>query len=351
MTVTVVEQAGNDVTVVEGATRTVTITDEEGTVTTVTVGLNGPKGEKGDPGDQGIQGLPGVPGAPGADGSDGASAYQVALANGFIGSEAEWLLSLEGDPGLPGSDGIDGKSAYQQAVDNGFAGTEAEWLASLVGPKGDPGPAGVIQSIVPGTNVTVDNTDPANPVVSATGGGAVSLDSLSDVDTSTTPPTDGQTMVYEAASGLWKPGGSELLVDESVIGNSYTVGSSGKTIINFLTLNNISYDFLLSMNATAVANSTANQGAFVTPSAIIAGDSAGIYGAEIGSTIDSLALAQTHWQWVKNPLANQPIQGDAMVFLKAGRSYTLIYKLEAGTAPGVSVVFTELRCTYRLTKL
>lgn len=39
------------------------------------------------------------------------------------------------------------------------------------GPAGPAGPAGVVQSIVAGTNVTVNNTDPANPVISSTGGG------------------------------------------------------------------------------------------------------------------------------------------------------------------------------------
>ena len=33
--------------------------------------------------------------------------------------------------------GKDGKSAYQIAVDNGFEGSESEWLASLKGDKGD----------------------------------------------------------------------------------------------------------------------------------------------------------------------------------------------------------------------
>ncbi|MCI6619634.1 MAG: hypothetical protein MSD82_12365 [Prevotella sp.] len=33
--------------------------------------------------------------------------------------------------------GIEGKSAYEVAVRNGFSGTEAEWLASLKGDKGD----------------------------------------------------------------------------------------------------------------------------------------------------------------------------------------------------------------------
>lgn len=37
----------------------------------------------------------------------------------------------------------DGKSAYEIAVENGFTGTEAEWLESLRGPRGEQGPPGV----------------------------------------------------------------------------------------------------------------------------------------------------------------------------------------------------------------
>jgi hypothetical protein len=37
---------------------------------------------------------------------------------------------LEGSDGI---DGINGKSAYEVAVDNGFVGTEAQWLDSLIG--------------------------------------------------------------------------------------------------------------------------------------------------------------------------------------------------------------------------
>ena len=37
------------------------------------------------------------------------------------------------EEGAGGKDGLDGKSAYQIAVDNGFAGTEGEWLESLKG--------------------------------------------------------------------------------------------------------------------------------------------------------------------------------------------------------------------------
>ena len=51
---------------------------------------------------------------------------------------------VQGDPG---------KSAYEVALDNGFKGTEAEWLASLhgkdgaTGPQGPAGPAGSTSSI------------------------------------------------------------------------------------------------------------------------------------------------------------------------------------------------------------
>lgn len=63
----------------------------------------------------------------------GANAYQLAVAEGFNGTEAQWLASLKvkGDPG---------STAYQIAVTNGFQGTEAQWLESLK-VKGDTGPA------------------------------------------------------------------------------------------------------------------------------------------------------------------------------------------------------------------
>ena len=39
--------------------------------------------------------------------------------------------------------GPEGKSAYRVAVDNGFVGTEEEWLESLVGPEGPRGKQGI----------------------------------------------------------------------------------------------------------------------------------------------------------------------------------------------------------------
>ena len=105
-------------------------------------------------------------------GGDGKSAYQIAVENGFVGTEAEWLLSLQGKSayqvwealpgnegkteqqyiaairgangtnGTDGADGEKGASAYEVAVEAGFVGTEAEWLASLKGKDGTNGENG-----------------------------------------------------------------------------------------------------------------------------------------------------------------------------------------------------------------
>jgi hypothetical protein len=49
-------------------------------------------------------GLPGPSGpASSTPGPAGPSAYDIAVANGFVGTEAEWLASLEGEPGDPGA--------------------------------------------------------------------------------------------------------------------------------------------------------------------------------------------------------------------------------------------------------
>lgn len=47
----------------------------------------------------------------GDTGPEGPSAYDVAVANGFVGTEAAWLLSLEGADGEDGADGTDGAEA------------------------------------------------------------------------------------------------------------------------------------------------------------------------------------------------------------------------------------------------
>lgn len=45
-------------------------------------------------------------------GNSGASAYDIAVKNGFTGTEQEWLESLKGASGTDGKDGADGKDGY-----------------------------------------------------------------------------------------------------------------------------------------------------------------------------------------------------------------------------------------------
>jgi len=52
-----------------------------------------------------------------------------------------------------GTPGINGKSAYEIAFANGFTGTESEWITSLKGEKGDAGAAGKDAVISPGAAV------------------------------------------------------------------------------------------------------------------------------------------------------------------------------------------------------
>lgn len=115
-------------------------------------GINGKDGSDGVPGQDGIDGQNGADGQDGVNGSDGKSAYEIAVENGFVGTESEWLVSLKGSDGkdgvngkdgADGQDGIngaDGKSAYIIAVEHGFTGTETEWLASLKGADGKDAP-------------------------------------------------------------------------------------------------------------------------------------------------------------------------------------------------------------------
>lgn len=132
-----------------------------------------------------IQGPTGATGAKGADGTNGAagkSAYEVAVGDGYIGTEAEWLASLKGakgdkgdagvagatgptgaagktgatgETGSKGADGATGKSAYEIWEAQGNTGSIGDFLASLKGDKGDTG--------VQGTAGATGKTGPTGP--------------------------------------------------------------------------------------------------------------------------------------------------------------------------------------------
>lgn len=71
----------------------------------------------------------------GAAGEDGKSAYEIAVENGFEGTEEEWLASLKGQDGEDGKNGADGDKG-----DKGDAGEKGE--QGDKGDKGDPGEKG-----------------------------------------------------------------------------------------------------------------------------------------------------------------------------------------------------------------
>ena len=70
--------------------------------------LENVQGEKGDTGATGLTGQNGTNGRDGIDGTNGLSAYQVAVSNGFIGTEQQWIVSLKGATGATGASGGNG---------------------------------------------------------------------------------------------------------------------------------------------------------------------------------------------------------------------------------------------------
>jgi len=66
----------------------------------------------------------------GKDGNNGLSAYQLAVAFGFEGTEAEWLVSIQG------------KDNYQLWLDAGNVGTYQDFFEASRGPEGPEGPPG-----------------------------------------------------------------------------------------------------------------------------------------------------------------------------------------------------------------
>ena len=75
----------------------------------VGVVLNGQNGAKGDSG---------VKGDSGATGNNGLSAYEIAKAGGYKGSEEEWIASLKGDPGAKGDSGVAGSAGCSAVEDS-----------------------------------------------------------------------------------------------------------------------------------------------------------------------------------------------------------------------------------------
>ena len=152
-------------------------------------------------------------GANGEKGTDGKSAYQIAVEQGYQGSESDWLSSLKGDKGEkgntgakgnPGQDGADGKSAYAIAVEHGYEDSEEKWLLSLKGEKGDTGERGEKG------DAGVDGKDGFSPIANVVKDGSITTITITDKNGTTTV-----TLTEGAAVDL-APYAKVTYVDEKV---------------------------------------------------------------------------------------------------------------------------------------
>jgi len=105
-------------------------------------GPQGPKGEKGEAGNPGPEGKPGINGL---NGPTGASAYEIAVANGFDGTESEWLDSLVGPAGKKGKDGEDGLNG-RPGIGIASGGTTGQVLVKTTDTSYDTGWTSVLTS-------------------------------------------------------------------------------------------------------------------------------------------------------------------------------------------------------------
>ena len=133
------------------------------------------------------------------DGADGASAYEIAVENGYTGTEAEWLSSLKGEKGDAGEQGIQGIQGEKgDTGEQGLQGIQGE-----KGEKGDTGAAGK-----DGMNGT-DGRDGANgfsPTATVTGTDTGAVISITDKNGTTTATVKNGTNAEATLWGDYTPG-------------------------------------------------------------------------------------------------------------------------------------------------
>lgn len=203
-----------------------------------------------------LVGAAGINGTNGVDGAAGQSAYALAVALGFVGDEAAWLISLEGADGAAGTTGptgpagatgatgpagaagADGISAYQVAVNGGFVGTEAAWLASLQGATGPAGATGA--------------TGPAGATGSTGPAGATGATGPAGATGSTGPAGPGVPTGGVAGSALRKTSGTDYAT-AWVTGVFTDPGTTGGSVItNVISLTQAQYDAIGTKVATTL---------------------------------------------------------------------------------------------------
>ena len=145
-------------------------------------------------------------GANGEKGTDGKSAYQIAVEQGYQGSESDWLSSLKGDKGEKGDTGLQGERG-----EKGETGQQGE--QGPKGEKGDPGDRGL--QGVPGEkgekgDAGVAGKDGFSPIANVVKNGSVITITITDKNGTTTV-----TLTEGAAVDL-TPYAKTVYVDEKV---------------------------------------------------------------------------------------------------------------------------------------
>ena len=145
-------------------------------------------------------------GANGEKGTDGKSAYQIAVEQGYQGSESDWLSSLKGDKGEKGDTGLQGERG-----EKGETGQQGE--QGPMGEKGDPGDRGL--QGVPGEkgekgDAGVAGKDGFSPIANVVKDGSVITITITDKSGTTTV-----TLTEGAAVDL-TPYAKTVYVDEKV---------------------------------------------------------------------------------------------------------------------------------------
>lgn len=190
--------------------------------------IAGVKGDKGDKGDEGF--------SPVASVSKTDSTVTISIRD-KVGQTTATISD--------GEKGADGKSAYEVAVDNGYVGTEAEWLQSLIGQQGPQGIQGDpgIQGLQ-GPQGDPGTTNYNDLINKPTLGSAAEKDSTDNVRPNNRGLVESHAVysaINSALSSVYQARGSitcaelieDLLIPENV-GAVYEVSDSGETSALFI---------------------------------------------------------------------------------------------------------------------
>lgn len=118
--------------------------------------------------------------------------------------------------GLKGNTGADGLSAYQVAVINGYKGSQTDWLASLVGAKGDKGEKGN-----PGKDFKIVKTFPS---IAAMNGDGFSDGDFTMIASDVNDPDDGKLYVWDGTNFTYV---ADLSGSQGIKGDTGKTGDKG----------------------------------------------------------------------------------------------------------------------------